>query len=222
MADLDIAALRKRYEQLLGDGAAERWHDFGDQRYEASYAFSMKGADWKLAAVAVNALPALLDAAEERDRLLTNQQMIMGRIGGYDECPDDPVAAVMHVADCFDLTTGVAAMVVSDRDAWKHKANSLGGELNQCRGYCTPHPKLAEPDIETTPDAVRRNFLDWRERFALVNDALSRREADRDALRAQRDALLAAASYHLEFYVVNGVRTDEALRAAIRAAKETK
>lgn len=65
-SNLDIAALRERYRQLLGDGATERWHDFGDQRYEASYAFSMKGADWKLAAVAVNALPALLHAVDGR------------------------------------------------------------------------------------------------------------------------------------------------------------
>lgn len=70
-----------------------------------------------------------------------------------------------------------AASLKADRDAWKHRANVLGGELNTCRGYCSLHPNPQEADIETTPDAVRRTMMEDRKRFEFISEQLRRRDA---------------------------------------------
>lgn len=112
-SNLDIAALRKLADAVKQ--APNRAY-----RCVAENALSDFIADAECGIVY-----ALLDAAEERDRLATNERMMMGRISGYDECPEDPVAAVMHVADCFDHMTGIVAMVAPDRDRLRAQRDAL-------------------------------------------------------------------------------------------------
>lgn len=79
-----------------------------------------------------------------------------------------------------ELSHKHAAEIVAlkaDREAWYHRANVLGGELNTCRGYCSLHPNRQEADIETTPDAVRRTMMEDRKRFEFISEQLRRRDA---------------------------------------------
>lgn len=65
-----------------------------------------------------------------------------------------------------------------DRDQWKHRADTYGDDLNRIRAMCTPAEQ--EPDIESTPDCVRRNLVALRKEAdatkAKLAEALEKRD----------------------------------------------
>lgn len=119
--------------RLHGEAVSNKGGDF---EVDTDEAFRIAFMEWA---------PALLRAAEERERMATNERMMMARLSGYDECPEDPVAAVMHVADCFDAMTGACVQQVQERDRLRAQRDALVAVLEQCDVFLRVH---AKPDNE--------------------------------------------------------------------------